>query len=138
MDETLTIRVQRERAYAIVTVAGVVDLSTVAQLRNPLFELAASGHPLVADLDRVSFIDPVGLAALVGAAKRAAAHGASLHVVCARSQFWRLFRETGLDRHMALFHTLDEALGFPAPTEDTTHQETVEETSARCGPAAGV
>jgi len=138
MDETITIRVQRERAYQIVTVAGVVDINTVAQLRNPLFELAASGHPLVADLDRVSFIDHVGLAALVGAAKRAATHGASLHVVCARSQFWQLFRETGLDRHVALFHTLDEALNFPAPTGDTSHQQTVEETSARGGPATGV
>lgn len=138
MDETLTIRVQREPGYTIVTAAGVVDLNTVAQLRNPLFELADSGHSLVADLDRVSSIDRVGLAALVGATKRAAAHGASLHVVCAPSQLRRLFRESGLDRHMSLFHTLDEALGFPEPTGATSHKQTVEETSARCDPAAGV
>jgi anti-anti-sigma regulatory factor len=37
----------------------------------------------VADLDQVRFIDPAGLAALTGAARRAAADGGSLHVVCA-------------------------------------------------------
>ena len=42
-------------------------------LHERLFELAASGRPLVADLDQVSFIDSAGLAALVGTAKRAAA-----------------------------------------------------------------
>jgi STAS domain-containing protein len=45
--------------------------------------LAASGRPLVADLDQVRLIDSAGLAALTGAASRAAAHGGSLHVVCA-------------------------------------------------------
>ena len=43
----------------------------MTRLREPLFELAASGRPLVVDLDQVSFIDLAGLAALVGTAKRA-------------------------------------------------------------------
>ena len=51
----------------------------MTRLREPLFELAASGRPLVVDLDQVGFIDLAGLAALVGTAKRAAAHGGSLH-----------------------------------------------------------
>jgi anti-anti-sigma factor len=75
-----------------------------------LFELAASDQPLIADLDRVSFIDSAGLAALVGAARRAAAHGASLHVICTRPQTRQLFRLTGLDRQIPLARTLDEAL----------------------------
>ena len=56
------------------------------------------------------FIDSAGLAALVGAANRAAAHGGSLHVVCARPQIRQLFRLTGLDRRLAPARTLDEAL----------------------------
>ena len=71
---------------------------------------AASGQPLIADLDQVSFIDSAGLAALVGAARRAAAHGASLHVICARLQTRQLFRLTGLDRQIPLARTLGEAL----------------------------
>jgi anti-anti-sigma factor len=64
----------------------------------------------VADLDQVRFIDSAGLAALVGAANRAAAHGGSLHVVCARPRIRQLFRLTGLDRRLAPARTLDEAL----------------------------
>jgi len=82
----------------------------VTRLREPLFELAASGRPLVVDLDQVSFIDLAGLAALVGTAKRAAAHGDSLHVAYARPQIRQLFRLTGLDRQVPLARTMDEAL----------------------------
>ena len=87
-----------------------IDTATVTRLREPLFELAASGRPLVVDLDQVSFIDLAGLAALVGTAKRAAAHGGSLHVACARPQIRQLFRLTGLDRQVPLARTMDEAL----------------------------
>ena len=110
MGEALTIRVRRERGYAIVSVAGEVDIATVARLRERLFELADSGCPLVADLDQVSFIDAAGLGALAGAASRAAAHGASLHVVCARPQTRRLFQLTGLDSQIPRARTLDGAL----------------------------
>jgi anti-anti-sigma factor len=81
-----------------------------------LLRLAGTGHPLVADLDRVSFIDAAGLGALAGAARRAAAHGASLRVVCARPRIRRLFRVTGLDQAVPLAGTLDEALGMLAST----------------------
>src|ERR1700732_5209199 len=110
MGEALTIRVRRDRGYAVVAVAGEVDIATVTRLRERLFELAASGRTLVVDLDQVSFIDSSGLAALVGAARRAAVHGASLHVVCARPQTRQLFRLTGLDGQIPLARTLDAAL----------------------------
>jgi anti-anti-sigma factor len=64
----------------------------------------------VADLDQVRFIDSAGLAVLVGAANRAAAHGGSLHVVCARPKVCQLLRLTGLDRRLPPARTLDEAL----------------------------
>jgi anti-anti-sigma factor len=66
MGDPLTIEVRREQDYVIVTAAGEIDISTVTRMRECLFELAASGRPLVADLDQVSFIDSTGLAALVG------------------------------------------------------------------------
>jgi anti-sigma B factor antagonist len=110
MDKALTIQVRREPAYVVVTVAGEVDIATVARLRERLVALAAGGLPLVADLDQVSFIDATGLGALAAAARRAAAHGASLHVVCARPQTRRLFRVTGLDRQIPLARDLAEAL----------------------------
>ena len=110
MGEALIIEVRHEQGYAIVAPAGEIDIATVSRLREQLFELAASGRPLVADLDQVRFIDSAGLAVLVGAAKRAAAHGGSLHVVCARPKVRQLFRLTGLDRRLPPARTLDEAL----------------------------
>ncbi|HEX3192820.1 MAG TPA: STAS domain-containing protein [Streptosporangiaceae bacterium] len=44
-------------------------------MRERLFTLASAGRPLVADLDRVSFIDAAGLGVLAAAARQAAAHG---------------------------------------------------------------
>ena len=110
MDEALTIEVRHGRGCAIVTVAGEIDIATVTRLRERLFELAPSGRPLIADLDRVGFIDSAGLSALVGAAKRAAASGGSLQVICARPRTRQLLRLTGLDRRIPVARTLDEAL----------------------------
>ena len=95
MGEALTIGVRREHGYAIVTVAGEIDIATVSRLRERLLELAADGGSLVADLDRVGFIDSAGLGALVGVAKRAAAGGGSLQVVCAQPKTRQLFRLAG-------------------------------------------
>ena len=110
MDEALTIEVRHERGCAIVTAAGEIDISTVTRLRERLFAMAASGRPLVVDLDKISFIDSVGLAVLVGTANRAATHGGSLYVVCARPKIRELFRLAGLDCRIPLASTLDEAL----------------------------
>ena len=110
MGDVLTIGARHEPGYAIVTVGGEIDIATVTQFREGLVNMAISGQPLVADLDRVSFIDSAGLGGLVGAAKRAAGYGGSLHVVCARPQIRQLFRLTGLDRQMPPARTLDQAL----------------------------
>jgi anti-sigma B factor antagonist len=119
MDKALTIQARREPGYVVVTVAGEVDIATVARLRERLFALATGGLPLVVDLDQVSFIDATGLGALAGAARRAAARGASLHVVCAQPRTRRLFRVTGLDRQLPLVRDLGEALQALGMGQDT-------------------
>jgi len=85
MGDALDITVRGERGVVIAAVAGDVDISTVAQLRECLFELADSGETLIVDLNRVAFIDSAGLGALVGTSRRAAEHGGSLLAVCALS-----------------------------------------------------
>jgi anti-sigma B factor antagonist len=120
MGEALTIEVRQGHGYAIVTAAGEIDISTVTRLRERLFDIAASGRPLVVDFGQVSFIDSVGLAMLVGTANRAAAHGHSLQVACAPPKIRQLLRLAGLDRRIALPRTLDEALGARAATQTTS------------------
>ena len=110
MDNALIIRVRRGPGHSVLTAAGEIDFATVTRLREQLFVLAEEGRPVIADLDQVSFIDATGLGALVGAARRAAAHGASLHVVCARPQTRKLFQLTELDRQLRLARTLAGAV----------------------------
>jgi anti-anti-sigma factor len=106
----LALRVRRQPAYVLATVAGEVDIATVAQFRERRRALATGGRALVVDLDQVSFIDAAGLGVLAGVAGLVAAHGASVRVVCARPQIRRLFGFTGLDRSIPLDRTLTEAL----------------------------
>lgn len=110
MENELTIEVRHERDHAIMTVTGEIDIATVAQLRERLFGLADDGQSVIVDLSQVSFVDSTGLGALVGAARRAAAHGGSLQAVGAQRQIRQLFRVTGLDGQVRLVRTLDEAL----------------------------
>ncbi|MGD0609127.1 MAG: STAS domain-containing protein, partial [Streptosporangiaceae bacterium] len=81
MGDALTVTVRSERGVVIAAVTGEIDISTVALLRERLFELADDGGMLIVDLNRVTFIDSAGLGALVSTARRAAEHGGSLHAV---------------------------------------------------------
>jgi anti-sigma B factor antagonist len=119
-DYGLTIEVREEPGHVLVTVAGEVDIATVPRLRERLAAPAASGRPLIVDLDPVTFIDAAGLGVLVGAANRAAAGGGSLHAVCNRRQVRRLFAITGLDRHIPLARTVPEACENLATAWDTS------------------
>ena len=118
LDDVLTVLVRHEPDYVLVTVAGEVDFASAAGLRERLFTLASAGRPLVADLDRVSFIDAAGLGVLAGAARQAAAQGTSLQVVCARRRVRRLFGLTQLDQAVPVVASLAEVqVAAPAAAE---------------------
>jgi anti-sigma B factor antagonist len=124
MGDALTITVRSEHGAVIAAVTGEIDISTVAQLRERLFELADNGGTLIVDLNRVTFIDSAGLGALVGTARRAAAHGGSLHAVCAQSQPRKLLWMTGVDRRIPLASTVDEVLMSQAASRDDSRSGT--------------
>ena len=115
MDKALTMRVEQQGAYTLVTVSGDIDISTTDQLRERLTALAASGCPLIIDLNPVTFIGACGLGVLALAASRASAHGGTLHVASDRYHTRRLFRITGLHNYIPLSRTVDEALAALPP-----------------------
>jgi anti-sigma B factor antagonist len=106
----LSVTVRRERGVVIAEVSGDIDISTVGGLRERLLELADTGGPLIVDLNGVSFIDSTGLGVLVATARRADAHGGSLHAVCSRPPTRKLLWMTGVDRRIPLTDTVDETL----------------------------
>ncbi len=118
MGDELSVTVRRERGVVIAEVTGDIDMSTVPGLRERLFELADSGQPLIVDLNRITFIDSAGLGVLVGTARRADAHGGSLHAVCSRPQTRKLLWLTGVDRRIPLSATVDGALMLLTPSRD--------------------
>jgi anti-sigma B factor antagonist len=120
MGDVPTIAVRRERGVVIAAVTGDIDISTVPQLRERLFELVDNGATLIVDLNRVTFIDSAGLGALVGTARRIAEHGGSLHAVCAQKQTRKLLWLTGVDRRIPLAATVDGALMFQAKSRDSS------------------
>lgn len=109
MEEALTVLIQHRPEFALVTVAGEVDLTTAPLLRVRLTELAATGGPLVVDLSRVGFIDAAGLGALAHIASLATVYGGSLHVVTAQPRVRMLLSISGLEQHVGLAWTVREA-----------------------------
>ena len=115
----LDIAVRGERGIVIATVTGEIDISTVAPLRERLYELADNGGTLIVDLNRVTFIDSTGLGALVGAARRTTEHGGSLYAVCAQPQPRRLLWMTGVDKRIPLAATVAGALMLQEASRDS-------------------
>jgi anti-sigma B factor antagonist len=110
MAEVLRLEVHYRCGHLLVTVVGEVDIATVGLLRECLAGLARRGLPLVIDLDQVTFMDATGLGALVGGARRAAAHGASLQVVCVRPPTRKLVQAAGLEGRLGLCRTRAKAI----------------------------
>jgi anti-sigma B factor antagonist len=114
MDGELSVSVRSERGAVIAEVAGEIDLSTVAGLRERLSRLTDSGQPLIIELNQVTFIDSTGLGVLVSVARQTAAHGSALHVVSSQPHTRRLLELTGIDSRIPLSATVDEALALVA------------------------
>jgi anti-sigma B factor antagonist len=115
--ELLDLQVTPTAGYAVVEVAGEVDVASAPELRDCLQQtIDAGSRQLVVDLRRISFIDSVGLGVLVGAQRRLRRHGhdGGVHLVVAEGLVLRVLRVTGLDRVFPLHATLTDALSDDA------------------------
>lgn len=112
----LLVCVRQQPGYTLVTAAGKIGSGAAGQLRARLGEAVTAGRPVIADLDRVSFIDAAGLDALAAAARQARTLGASLHVVAAAGPVRRLFALTGLDQAIPPARTIAEAAAALSPS----------------------
>jgi anti-sigma B factor antagonist len=107
---------------AVLQVTGEVDAYTAPLLREQIRELAAKGAVhLIADLDRVDFLDSAGLGALVGGLRRLRKAGGSLALVISTPRILRIFQITGLTKALAAQHSVEDAI-----TADPHWQHTAE------------
>lgn len=100
--------------YTVVEVRGEVDVYTASVLREKLVEVIdrGAGH-VVADLQRVDFLDSTGLGVLVGALKRLRMRGGDMSLVCDNEKLLKIFRITALDRVFALHGSVQSATAAP-------------------------
>ncbi len=94
----------------VVRCVGEIDMASAPRLRERIARLQVDGPPhLVIDLTGVTFIDSLGLGALIGAHKRARVLQGSF-VVVPSAAARRVLTATALDRVFEIRPTLDDAL----------------------------
>lgn len=93
---------------AVVRLAGELDLYNAEKVRTALGG-AAAGDPVrvVIDLSAVEFIDSTALGALVDAHRR---QPGGLRIASPQDAIRRALHVSGIDRHLAVFDTVDDAL----------------------------
>jgi anti-sigma B factor antagonist len=95
----------------VVHVAGEIDVTSAAVLRDALEALIADGHRcLTLDLTDVTFMDSTGLGIVVGRLKRLTRHGGTLTVAAAHERVVRVFTITGLDQLLQIHPDLESAV----------------------------
>ena len=105
----LEVSTRTEHGYTVVTPHGEIDLSTVDVFRDLLNELLIQGRVhLLVDFDDTTFLDSLGVGALIGARRKAQAFNGSVGIVCSSTRLLNLFKVTQLDRIFTITGTVEE------------------------------
>jgi anti-sigma B factor antagonist len=103
------VEVERHANVAIVLAAGELDAFAVPDLASA-FRKVHGTVGVLADLDRVSFMDSSALGLVVRAARELRASGTEFRVVLPGGPARRIFEITGLDRALPVAETRLAAL----------------------------
>jgi len=89
---------------------GDLDLATAPKLREDLAEASATGTSLVVlDLERVEFLDSVGLSVIIGGYKRLRHQGSRLALASPRAIVRRVLDLTRVDTVVPTYDTVADA-----------------------------
>ncbi len=90
-------------AKHLLEVSGEIDAYTATELHKKLIPLTEeSGHTVLVDLSKVSYMDSTGLGVFVGALKSAKANNSDIILKRMTDRVRRLFNITGLDEIMTI------------------------------------
>ena len=97
--------------WQVLRLAGEVDVATAPRLRDRLVQLINEGPPrLVVDMSGLSFIDSMGLGALVSGLKRARAHDGDLRLAGPSDHVAKVLEITRLDQAFVVGDTVEAVL----------------------------
>lgn len=108
----LIVRVRTAPVPTLAAVAGEIDLLTALQFRDELGALPDGD--VVLDLSGVPLLAAAGLSVLLDLQDRQARVGAQVVLAAARPLVRRVLCMTGLDRHLLMIATIDEAVAYVA------------------------
>jgi anti-anti-sigma factor len=109
------LRVEPGDDVTVITVTGELDLATVPAMRGALLGTAdRPGRRLVLDLSGVTFIDSVGVGAVLHAKRRLGPEGGVAVVLAPDSYARVIFDVVGADRVLPVSHDLAGALAAVA------------------------
>ena len=114
----------------LVAFHGELDVAAAPDLRALLAEIAADSQgALLIDLCDCTFIDSLGIAAIVGGSKAMLERGRAVAVAVSSPQVRRILALTGADELLPIHWSREEALGWlaehprtepaPPPDQDT-------------------
>jgi len=96
--------------WAIVDVAGEVDVFTAPKLRETIISMLTEGKDrIIVNLAAVGFMDSTGLGVLVGALKRAKERDGHLAIAGAHGTVLRVLNVTGLNAVFPMHASVDAA-----------------------------
>ncbi len=103
--------VEDRGGWQVLRLIGEVDVAAAPRLRDRLVQLVITGPAyVVVDLAGVTFIDSMGLGALVSGLKRARAHDGDLRLAAASDHVAKVLSITRLDQAFLVADDVDAAL----------------------------
>jgi anti-sigma B factor antagonist len=123
MSVALSVSTRFTDGYAVVSVAGDVDISTSPALRSALFEATAGGaKTIVVDLAAVKFVDSTALGVLVGTYTTIRNAGGRFAIVNDHEAVLKVLRITALHDVLGVQPTLaDAVVAVTQPVPATDH-----------------
>jgi len=104
------VALEEHAGWHVLRLAGEVDVATAPRLRDRLVSLVTGGQrDLIVDLSGVTFIDSMGLGALVSGLKRARAQGGDLRLVGATDHVAKVLEITRLNQAFVVAESVAEA-----------------------------
>ena len=96
--------------FAVLLVAGEIDISNAEAFRDHVQALVAGAHPaVIVDLSMVTFMDSAGLGVLIGALRGIHRAGGTLRLVGTAPHLVELFAVTGVHKLLPLHPTVAAA-----------------------------
>jgi anti-anti-sigma factor len=102
-------QIDDQRGWAILALAGEIDIATAPVLDRAFEEVLSSGRTrLAVDLQPVSFMDSTGLRSLISADRRLEQSGGSLAIITSAGPARRLLEVAGVIDALQVVDSVDD------------------------------